>query len=90
MIPIVIGSLGTVTKGLIKIVEDLEIRGRVEVKKEKRRKNKTCRIVDFAIPANHKVKLKESEKKDMYLDLAWEMKKKTPMEHKSDGDTNRN
>ena len=27
MIPIVIGALGTVTKGLIKSLEDLEIRG---------------------------------------------------------------
>ena len=28
--PIVIGALGTVTKGLIKGLDDLEIRGRVE------------------------------------------------------------
>ena len=31
--------------------------------------------MDFAVPANHKVKLKESEKKDKYLDLARELKK---------------
>ena len=39
-------------------------------------KNKTtyC-IVDFAVLADHIVKLKESEKKDKYLDLAWELKK---------------
>ena len=30
VIPILIGSLDTVTKGLIKELEDLEIRGRVE------------------------------------------------------------
>ena len=30
VIPIVIGVLGTVTKGLIQELEDLEIRGRVE------------------------------------------------------------
>ena len=30
IIPIVIGALGTVTKGLIKGLEDLEINGRVE------------------------------------------------------------
>ena len=30
MIPIVIGALGTVTKGLLKEPEDLEIRERVE------------------------------------------------------------
>ena len=31
VIPIVIGVLGTVTKGLVKGQEDLEIRGRVEI-----------------------------------------------------------
>ena len=36
---------------------------------------RTCKIVDFAVPADHRVKLKESEKKDKYLDLAWELKK---------------
>ena len=30
VIPILIGALGTVTKGLIQRLEDLEIRGRVE------------------------------------------------------------
>ena len=34
-----------------------------------------CRIVDFAIPADHKVKLKGSEKRDKCLDLARELKK---------------
>ena len=34
-----------------------------------------CKIVDFAISADHRIKLKESEKKDKYLDLAWEIKK---------------
>ena len=29
----------------------------------------------FAVPADHRVKLKESEKKDKYLDLARELKK---------------
>ena len=28
--------------------------------------------MDFAVPANHRVKLKENEKKDKYLDLARE------------------
>ena len=31
--------------------------------------------MDFAVPADHRVKLKESEKRDMYLDLARELKK---------------
>ena len=39
-------------------------------------KNKrTYTIVDFAILADHGVKSKESEKKDKYLDLTWELKK---------------
>ena len=32
-----------------------------------------CRL---CCPADHRIKLKESEKKDEYLDLAWELKKK--------------
>ena len=31
--------------------------------------------MEFAVPADHRVKLKESEKRDKYLDLAWELKK---------------
>ena len=31
--------------------------------------------MDFAVPVNHRVKLKESEKKDKCLDLASELKK---------------
>ena len=31
--------------------------------------------MDFAVPANHKMKLKECEKRDKYLDLAGELKK---------------
>ena len=33
--------------------------------------------MNFAVPADHRLKLKESEKKDKYLDLARELKKKT-------------
>ena len=32
--------------------------------------------MDFAVPADHRVKLKENEKKDKYLDLLKELKKK--------------
>ena len=45
--------------------------------------------MDFAVPANPKVKLKKkSKKRDKYLDLARELKK--TMEYESDGDTNCN
>ena len=39
------------------------------------KKNWTCKIVDFAVPADHRIKQKEYEKKDKYLDLARELKK---------------
>ena len=39
------------------------------------KKKRTCKIVDFAVPADHRMKLKECEKKDKYLDLARELKK---------------
>ena len=36
---------------------------------------RSSKIVDFAVPVDHIIKLKECEKKDKYLDLAWELKK---------------
>ena len=42
---------------------------------DSQQKKRTCRIVDFAVPADHWVKLKESEKKEEYLHLARELKK---------------
>ena len=45
------------------------------ITKKKKRKKRTCKIVDFAAPADHRIKLKECEKKDKYLDLARELKK---------------
>ena len=31
--------------------------------------------MDFAVPVDHRVKLKECEKRDKYLNLAWKLKK---------------
>ena len=42
--------------------------------------------MDFAVPADHGVKLKENESKNKYLDFARELKKN--VEHESDGDAN--
>ena len=39
------------------------------------KKKRICKIVDFAVPADHRLKLKECEKRDKYLDLARELKK---------------
>ena len=45
-------------------------------------KKRTCRIVDFAVPTDHRVKLIENEKR--------EITEKKTMEHESDNDTNCN
>ena len=49
-------------------------------------KRRTCKIVDFVIPADYRTKLKEFEKKDKYIDLAIELKK--TMEYESIDCTN--
>ena len=57
------------------------------------KKKSTCKIVGFAVPADHRIKLKECEKKDKYLDLARELKKKKTVktvEHAGDFYTNCN
>ena len=38
-------------------------------------KKRTDKIVDFAAPADHRIKLNESEKKAKYFDLTRELKK---------------
>ena len=53
---------------------------------KKKKKKKICKVVDFAVPVDHRIKLKETEKKDKYLDLARELKK--TMEHVGDNFTN--
>ena len=50
-------------------------------------KKGTCKIVDFAVPADHRIKLKENEKNDKHLDIAREFFKN--MKHESDDYTNR-
>ena len=45
------------------------------IRKKKRKKKRNCKIVDFAVLADHRIKLKECEKKDKYLNLARELKK---------------
>ena len=39
------------------------------------KRKRIWKIVDFAVPADHRINLKESEKKDKYLDIARELKK---------------
>ena len=51
---------------------DLKINN--EKKKEKKEK-RICKILDIAAPADHRIKLKECEKKDKYLDFVRILKK---------------
>ena len=39
------------------------------------KKKRICKIVNFGVLPDHRIKLKECEKKDKYLDLSWELKK---------------
>ena len=55
----------------------------IKIKKKKR----NCEIVDFAVPADYRIKLKECEKRDKNLDLTRELKK---LEHAGDNYTNCN
>ena len=41
---------------------------------KKKKKKKICRIVDFAVPADHRVKLIGSKKRHKFLDFARELK----------------
>ena len=43
------------------------------------KKKRICKIVDFAVSADQRINLKESQKKDKYLVLARELKKKWNM-----------
>ena len=49
--------------------------GLIIINNNKKKKKKICKIVDFAVPGDHRIKLKESEKKEKCLDLARELKK---------------
>ena len=49
----------------------------------KNKKKRTCKIVDFAVPADRRIKLKECKKKDKYLDLAKELKKKNKQNYRT-------
>ena len=40
------------------------------------KKKRTCHLKDFPVPANHRMKIKESEKTNKYLDLCRKLNKK--------------
>ena len=52
----------------------------------KRKKKRIRKIVNFAVPVKHRIKLKECEKKAKYLDLVRELKKN--LEYEGDNYTN--
>ena len=59
-------------------IPDLKINNKIK---------RICKNVEFAVLADHRIKLKECEKRDKYFNLARKLKKKT-MEHKGDNYTN--
>ena len=53
-----------------------------------RKKERACRIVDFAVLLDHRILIKESEKRDKYVDLARKLTEAIKPE--GDGDANCN
>ena len=47
----------------------------VIVNKKEKKKKKTDQIVDLAVPADHKIKLEKSKRRDKYQDFARELQK---------------
>ena len=45
------------------------------INRKKEKKKMTCKMMDFAVQANYRIKLKESEKKYKYIDLVRVLKK---------------
>ena len=41
----------------------------------KKKKKRICKIVDFTLSADHRIKLRECEKNDKYLDLSIKLEK---------------
>ena len=54
---------------------DLMIANNNDKRERERERERTWQIVDFAVLTDHRVKLKEREKRDKYLDLTRELKK---------------
>ena len=64
-------TIGSPNLGQTTRPSDSKKKKKKKKKKEKRKeKKRTCQIVDFPILGDHRVKLKESEKRDKYRDLA--------------------
>ena len=54
---------------------------------QQKKKKRTCKVVDLAVLADHRIKLKEREQKDKYRDLVMAWTKS--MEHEGDDYTYR-
>ena len=54
---------------------DLQTLAKERPHNKQQKKKRICRIIDFAVPANNRINLKETEKKDKYLNIARELKK---------------
>ena len=65
------------------IVEKKKKKKKQKKKKRKEKKKRTSRILNFAVPEDHEIKLKESEKRDKYLDLTRKKKKKNSKQNKN-------
>ena len=58
-----------------KLLWDFDIQTVPKTRPYDNQQKKNLQIVDFAVPADHRIKLKECEKRDKYLDIARDLKK---------------
>ena len=63
--------------GTHKLLWDFEIQTehQISARRPDQQKKRTCRMVDFAAPADHRVKFKECEKRNKFLYLARDLEK---------------
>ena len=57
-----------------KVIINKKKKKKKKKRERERERERTYKIVDFAVPADHRIKLKESEKKNKYLDHTMELK----------------
>ena len=69
-----INSYGTLTYKLIPYEGDPFVCQRGPDFSKINKKKRTCKIVDFALSADHRIKLRDCEKKDEFIALARELK----------------
>ena len=68
-------ALNGVNPGILRFKQTTNLGQITTPYNNQQQKKRTCKIVNFAVPVNNRVKLKENKKKAKYLGLSRELKK---------------